>query len=150
MSKAADEARTRKNLADAALAEHELAVQQGSVVKRDIVYIAWAEIAGNAHARLLPLGSKLAPILLGLETIPQIRAVIDKAVREILLELDQFQLPDEQPRKGRRGPRVIKTRRLSLGKDAVNGGRTQVATSPASNGQRMGGSKTGSIPRVRL
>jgi phage terminase Nu1 subunit (DNA packaging protein) len=81
------EARRRKLLADAEMQESELAKQRGSLVDAETVVTAMSQIIGNARAKILPLGTKVAPFLVGLQNIAQIKKIIDDEIYAILTEL---------------------------------------------------------------
>ena len=84
------EARRRKLAAEASLAEHELALKQGTAVQIEDAVKVWGDQVSAARARLLGIGHKLAP-LTAVETDPlTCQVLIDGAVHEALAELSQF------------------------------------------------------------
>lgn len=87
------QARRRKLAAEAALAEHELAIKQGSAVSVADAGRGVAVVVSAIRAKLLGLGNKLGPVV-AIETEPlECQAVIDAGVHEALLELSQLE-PD--------------------------------------------------------
>lgn len=82
-----DQARTRKVSADASLAELELSIKQGQVVKiEDVASIVEHEYA-NVRARLLAIPHKLAPLMYINDDLTECKEIIDDAIREALEEL---------------------------------------------------------------
>ena len=102
------QARILKEQANARLAVHELNLQLGQVIRKDLAAEVLQRLATNASTRLNGLRTKLAAQLVGMSA-PEIKDAIDWAVTEALTELNEFSFTDERkqapPPKGRRGPR---------------------------------------------
>jgi hypothetical protein len=102
------QARILKEQANARLAVHELNLQLGQVIRKDLAAEVLQRLAANASTRLNGLGTRLAAQLVGMSA-PEIKDAIDRAVTEALTELNEFSFTDERkqapPPKGRRGPR---------------------------------------------
>jgi phage terminase Nu1 subunit (DNA packaging protein) len=86
-----DVARTRKILAEAEMAELELAKIHGQLVQTEEVCKAWEEVLRNMKAKLLGMPSKVAPTILGETSVAAIKVLLDNAVEECLNELANYQ-----------------------------------------------------------
>ncbi len=84
------EARRRKIAAEASLAELDLAMKQAAVVPIAMYEAQIAAMIGAARAKLLNLGAKVGPLVLGMDSPAEARAIIDGAVHEVLAELGEF------------------------------------------------------------
>ncbi len=83
------EAKRRKLAAEAAIAEHSLAVLQSSAVSVADWQAATFKIVGATRAKLLPIGSSLASDL-AIETDPDVcEALVSSAINEALQELSE-------------------------------------------------------------
>lgn len=85
--KTLDEARQRREAAEAQIAELTLAERQGKLCTLDAVIEAQAAIAMRIRSQLLALPSKLGPQCLGLRTISEAVAVLDVGVNDVMAEL---------------------------------------------------------------
>lgn len=86
------EARRRKMVAEAALAEYELAERQRSMIRvEDAGRLLNAQISA-CRAKLLGLGPKLAPMVAGELSIPECESIISSTVHETLADLSQLDL----------------------------------------------------------
>jgi phage terminase Nu1 subunit (DNA packaging protein) len=84
------EARRRKLAAEAAMAEHELAVAQGKAAAIADAERTWGRMIAAARAKFLSMGSKLGPQV-ALETDSEIcKALIEAANAEALAELSGY------------------------------------------------------------
>lgn len=84
-----NDAKQRKLMAEAELAELELAEKRGQAVSIATAQAAWSAMIGSARAKLRGIGSKLGPIV-ATEIDPfQCRLLIDQAIDEALLELSE-------------------------------------------------------------
>jgi phage terminase Nu1 subunit (DNA packaging protein) len=81
------EARRRRAVAEASLAELELAKAHGQFVATRDVELVWGRIFGNVRAHLLSLPSKLVPQLTGITDSAQVYRMLTDAIREALTEL---------------------------------------------------------------
>jgi phage terminase Nu1 subunit (DNA packaging protein) len=93
------EARRRKLAAEAAMAEHELAVAQGKVASIADVARTIGRMISAVRAKLLALGSKLGPQVQIEDDLETCKAIIDGAVAELLVELSKYDPGpvDEEP-----------------------------------------------------
>jgi len=82
-----EEARLRKEVAEAALKEIELAKVRGQVVDVEAVAQAVGEMFANVRARLLALAPKVAPLVYRAETLQEGRVIIDDGIYDVLSEL---------------------------------------------------------------
>jgi phage terminase Nu1 subunit (DNA packaging protein) len=88
-----EEAKRRRAVAEAKLAEMEVATREGDLLRRDDVDMAVATSFAYCRAKLLALPTKLAPLAHGLE-IPEIAEVARKIVYEALTELSETRVED--------------------------------------------------------
>ena len=79
--------RARLVKAKADLAEMEAARMRGDLLPAPEVAAAWTEIVALLRARLLVLPDKLAPLIHETTTIAESRAVLKKAIHEVLTEI---------------------------------------------------------------
>lgn len=82
-----DEARRREMAAKAAMLELDLAARRGQLVEVEHIADLVGEEYSNVRARILGLPTRLAPQVLGLETLPEIRELIEQGIAEVLEEL---------------------------------------------------------------
>lgn len=88
-----EKARARKMEADAAMAEDQLKKQRGELVTVRDYERALATSLDRVRARMLSLDSRLAPLVVGVDTVLKAKAIIRPLVNEILSELAQ----DDEP-----------------------------------------------------
>lgn len=86
-----EEARTRKILAEAEIAELELSRIVGTLCKTDDVVKAWELVLHACKSRLLSLPSKVAPIVAVESDSSIIKTTIEAEIREALNELANYQ-----------------------------------------------------------
>jgi len=120
-----DEARRRKLAAEAGIAEHELAIKQGSAVAIEDAVQALDNAIGSCRSRLLGLGSKLGPQVAIEKDAANCQALIDAAVRDTLTELAELEIShdasrgesakSENPKKPRAVGAAAKTQRKRVG-----------------------------------
>ena len=95
-----DESRRRKEAANAAMAEIDLAKRRGELVEVEHI----AEIVGDEYSRLrqrlLGLPVKIAPMLDTAETLQERREIIEDAIVECLAELSADDDSLEEPTEG--------------------------------------------------
>ncbi len=84
---ALEEARARRELAQAQLAEIELAKARGELVTHDIFESELGLILDGLRARLLNLPGRMAPRLLGARTVPEMELRLEEAVHEAMIDL---------------------------------------------------------------
>jgi len=83
------EARTRIATAKADIVEIEAELKKGTAHDAEAVAAVWADMIGNARAKLLALPTKLAGALDGLEIVER-EALLKEAVTEALRELAEY------------------------------------------------------------
>ncbi|MDX6481730.1 MAG: hypothetical protein QOG85_2240, partial [Gaiellaceae bacterium] len=81
------EARRRKAIADAELAEYELAEKRRLVVPIDEAVDVLTREFSHAREKLLAMPPRIAPLIVGLKSVAEARVLLDQAVTEILNEL---------------------------------------------------------------
>lgn len=85
LDRAQEAARKDKEMADKYALEN--AKSRGELLPRDEVAVAMTSAFARVRARLLSLPSKLAPMILGMNSIAEIKEKITEAVNEALAEL---------------------------------------------------------------
>lgn len=88
-----EEAKARKMEADADMAELELRQLRGELITLADYQKALTGSLDRVRARLLGLDSRLAPLVVGVDSVLKAKAVIRPIVNEILTELSE----DEEP-----------------------------------------------------
>lgn len=81
-----EQAKARKALADAKLAEYELAQAEGRLVDVEDYRAALARDLDVVRAGMLSVPSKWAPLLVGKRTIAEVQAVLDGLVGQTLAD----------------------------------------------------------------
>jgi len=84
------EARRRKLAAEAAMAEHELAVAQGKAALIADAERTWGRMIAAARAKFLSMGAKLGPQVAIEDDLETCKALIDNAIAEALAELSGY------------------------------------------------------------
>lgn len=84
------EARRRKLAAEAAMAEHELAVAQGKAASIADAERTWGRMIAAARAKFLSMGAKLGPQVAIESDLETCKALIDAANAEALAELSSY------------------------------------------------------------
>jgi phage terminase Nu1 subunit (DNA packaging protein) len=82
-----DLARKRKAIADAELAEHELATTRGEKVSLSAIGTTWSEIASGLRAQLLAVPGRYAPRTVGCNTLVESQRAWDAAIADVIGEL---------------------------------------------------------------
>lgn len=82
-----NEAKRRRELANAKLAELDLREREGQLVKVDDVRVAWAQIGVNVKQKIMAMPTKAAPLLLGAQSLPFVKDVLDTLIAESLDEI---------------------------------------------------------------
>lgn len=82
-----EQARKRRELAQARLSEIDLAKRRSELVEIEAVAEIVSEDYTRVRARLLALPPKCAPLIHKAETVTEIREILDGSVREALAEL---------------------------------------------------------------
>lgn len=81
----------RKDLADAELKEHKLAVLRGEYVSLEEVTDAAVKVITNTKTMLLPIGTKLAPVLAVTDDPSKVKQLIDDSIYGALENLAQLE-----------------------------------------------------------
>jgi phage terminase Nu1 subunit (DNA packaging protein) len=91
-----NEAKRRRELALAQLAELDLQERRGEVINADEVENTWATVIVNVRSRLLSLPTKAAPLLQGVTGLAETNEVLKGLIYEALRELSasNFYLPE--------------------------------------------------------
>jgi len=84
-----DEAIRRKEAAIAQIKELELEKRKAEIYEKSEIIEAWQKLLSILKTRLLNLGSKTAPQLIGLSQINEIKIKIDTEIKNILDELSK-------------------------------------------------------------
>ena len=79
--------RTRLTKYQADLAELELRKAHGELLETKIAMQLWAEVVSSTRQRLLGLPTRLAPVIVQLKTIPEIKDTVENTIQEVLNEL---------------------------------------------------------------
>ena len=82
-----DEARTRREVADANLSELKEAELRGQVIRADAVRSAWAAKIATVRDALLQIPSRLAPVLAAESDLVVVTAKLETELRQALAEL---------------------------------------------------------------
>lgn len=82
-----DRARLRKLNAEASQAELALAELEGQLVRIDDVTRVYGRHLDRIRSRIVAMPGRLAPQVVGVKTVAEATAIIDRAVREVLSEL---------------------------------------------------------------
>jgi terminase small subunit / prophage DNA-packing protein len=129
------EAKRRKLAAEAALAEHELALKQGAAVAIADFEAAWAAMIGASRARLRGIGAKVGrTVAISLDPA-ECAALIDSAIDEALQELSerepevQFEPEHASEPQGGNAP-VLEAVGAASGSDGKRVGRRGAAVKP--------------------
>ena len=82
-----EEARRRRETAEANLAEMKQAEMQGTLIRADAVRAAWAAKITGARDALLQIPSRLAPVLAAESDLVRVTALLEDELRQALAEL---------------------------------------------------------------
>jgi len=85
------EANRRKAIAQATLLEIEVAEKNKSLISLDEIRKETEYVLTSFKNKTLGVPSKIAPALLGIETIAEIKAILDDAMYELLTELSKLE-----------------------------------------------------------
>ena len=78
--------RTRLTKCQADLAEIELQKARGEMIPSKRAMAAWGGVVQNVRQKLLVIPSRLAPVLAGIKSIPQMKEKLEEAIYEVLNE----------------------------------------------------------------
>lgn len=84
-----EEARTRRELAEASIAEMKQAEMEGMLIRADAVRAAWAAKISGARDALLQIPSRVAPVLAAETDLVAVTALLEGELRQALSELSQ-------------------------------------------------------------
>ena len=90
-------ARTRREIAEANLAELKEAEQQGKVIQVDAVRAAWARRLAGTRDAILQIPIRVAPILAAETSIEQVSILLEAELRQALAELSRDGMPGVAP-----------------------------------------------------
>jgi hypothetical protein len=93
-SNSISEALRRKEWALAGLREHELQLRTGEVCLVADVEALQIQVNMNIKKRLLALPSKLTPRLVGVSSPAAVKSILEREIRETLMELVKAAVPD--------------------------------------------------------
>lgn len=82
-----DEARRRRETAEANIAEMKQAEMQGTLIRADAVRSAWAAKITGARDALLQIPSRIAPVLAAETDLVRVTALLEDELRQALAEL---------------------------------------------------------------
>jgi phage terminase Nu1 subunit (DNA packaging protein) len=82
-----EEARRRRETAEANLAEMKQAEMQGTLIRADAVRTAWAAKITGARDALLQIPSRVAPVLAACSDLVEVTALLEAELRQALDEL---------------------------------------------------------------
>ncbi len=82
-------ARTRREIAEANLAELKEAEQNGKVIQADAVRAAWSRRVASTRDALLQIPSRLAPVLAAEQSMERIALLLEAELRQALHELSR-------------------------------------------------------------
>jgi phage terminase Nu1 subunit (DNA packaging protein) len=88
-----DEVRAVHELVKTRKTELEVARMEGQLVDVQDVQRLWADIANAVMQNMIRLPSKLAPLLTMMESVPAISAILDREIREVLVQIAETPLP---------------------------------------------------------
>ncbi len=88
-----DAARTRREIAEANLAELKEAEQQGKVIQVEAVRAAWARRLAGTRDALLQIPIRVAPVVAAESSIEQVSILLEAELRQALAELSRDGLP---------------------------------------------------------
>jgi len=82
-----EEARRRRETAEANLAEMKQAEMQGTLIRADAVRSAWAAKITGARDALLQIPSRVAPVLAACTDLVEVTALLEAELRQALADL---------------------------------------------------------------
>ncbi len=137
--------RTRLTKYQADLAELDLRRAHGEVIGTEDAMRIWSEVVMAVRQRLLALPTRMAPLVVNCQSIPEVKARLDVAITEVLGELTSPDLGEFATHQSRRGSRQedAKTLRASAAADGKRVGRqketpergVERGTGPVENGE---------------
>lgn len=92
-----EEARRRRETAEANLAEMKQAEMEGKLILADAVRSAWAAKITGARDALLQIPSRIAPVLAATTDLVEVTALLEAELRQALAELSRDGMPGAAP-----------------------------------------------------
>jgi hypothetical protein len=89
-------ARTRREIAEANLAEMREAELEGKLIRVDVIRGAWAKRVSSTRDALLQIPSRLAPMLAAQTDVDQVARVLEDELRQALAELSRDAVPVQE------------------------------------------------------
>jgi phage terminase Nu1 subunit (DNA packaging protein) len=82
--------RARKTNVEAQILELRLAERTGQLISIEDAAMIWQRILSRVRGQILSLPNKIPPYLLGITELPEIKAVIEKYIYEVMNELSEI------------------------------------------------------------
>lgn len=95
-----EEAKRRKIVAEAGIAETELAQTQGTLIPANEVEKAWSDLVANCRAKLLSLPAKVGPEVFAADSLVEVKVLLKKHINEALHELSVGSINTEEGDEG--------------------------------------------------
>ena len=111
--------RARLTHHQANIAELDEEVRRGVLVDRDEVVIEVSEAAANMRAKLLNIPHKVAPVIVAVDDLHEVKAVLETAVHEALLELHNQYVSDAPGSGGSEATAPTESKRVGGRKQAT-------------------------------
>jgi len=86
-------ARTRREIADASMAEMKKAKMENDLVLVDVIRAAWAKRASSSRDALLQIPSRVSPTLAALSDVDQVARLLEDELRQALTEISRDDIP---------------------------------------------------------
>lgn len=89
-------ARTRREIAEANLAEMREAELEGRLIRVEVIRAAWAKRVASTRDALLQIPSRLAPTVAAQSDVDQVARVLEEELRQALAELSRDGVPVQE------------------------------------------------------
>jgi len=123
--------RTRLTRINADRKELDLKIVQGELIHVDIAMQQWGQVVMTIRSKLLAIPTKLSPLVLGCQNLPEIKETIERSIHEVMSELAN--------------PNLKHYARAKLGGDRPHSRDAQA--SEKAKGKRVGGRKKSPVVR---
>lgn len=90
------EARTRREIAEANLAEMREAELEGKLIRVEVIRAAWAKRVASTRDALLQIPSRLSPTLAAQSDVDQVARLLEEELRQALAELSRDGVPVQE------------------------------------------------------
>ena len=90
------EARTRREIAEANLAEMREAELEGKLIRVEVIRAAWAKRVASTRDALLQIPSRMAPMLAAQSDVDQVARLLEEELRQALAELSRDGVPVQE------------------------------------------------------